>query len=216
MTEHVPASTFEAKKHSYRQTQDGIVIAFTVHPNDVSAALAMAPLGTRFMVAAAEITDSEEPASGPGASLSGPVRHEVPAVAPQSGEETAATPSPQVAGGLARAASLPPERRSEIATEAANARWNKDKPTRHWDTLPPATQAGIRCGEERFWEFLAETVSASWEAHGHDAAGVVRWLCDVTSRSELNSNRPAAFRWRALEEEYQTWLTTQAHKDLVR
>lgn len=53
---------FEAKKHAFRQTQEGVVISFVVHPNDVTAAIAMAPLGTRFMVGFAEIGDDEKPA----------------------------------------------------------------------------------------------------------------------------------------------------------
>lgn len=50
---------FEAKKHAYRQTQDGIVISFVLHPSDVSPALAAAALGTRYMVAFAEIAGDE-------------------------------------------------------------------------------------------------------------------------------------------------------------
>ena len=52
---------FEAKKHAYRQTQDGTVISFLIHVNDVSAEVAMAALGTRFMVAFAEIGPDEKP-----------------------------------------------------------------------------------------------------------------------------------------------------------
>lgn len=55
---------FEAKKHAYRQTQDGVVISFVVHPSDISEAMAMAALGTRFMVAFAEIGDDEKPKGG--------------------------------------------------------------------------------------------------------------------------------------------------------
>lgn len=50
--------SFEAKKHAYRQTQDGIVVSFVIHPNDIDAAFAIAPLGTRYMIGFAEITDS--------------------------------------------------------------------------------------------------------------------------------------------------------------
>lgn len=55
---------FEAKKHAYRQTQDGIVVSFVIHPNDVDSAFAVAPLGTRYMVGFSEITDS--PVAQPG------------------------------------------------------------------------------------------------------------------------------------------------------
>ena len=63
------AMHFEAKKHAYRQTQDGIVVSFVVHPNDMAADLAIAPLGTHYVVAlapyeekAAEVERQPEPA----------------------------------------------------------------------------------------------------------------------------------------------------------
>lgn len=52
---------FEAKKHAYRQTQDGIVVSFVIHPNDLDATFAIAPLGTRYMVGFAEIGDDGGP-----------------------------------------------------------------------------------------------------------------------------------------------------------
>lgn len=55
------AEHFEAKKHAYRQTQDGVVISFVCHPNDVAKMLTLAPLGTRYMVAVEEIGDDEKP-----------------------------------------------------------------------------------------------------------------------------------------------------------
>lgn len=53
--------SFEAKKHSYRQTQDGIVISFVVHPDDVSSELALAPLGTIYMIGFAKVGDDSKP-----------------------------------------------------------------------------------------------------------------------------------------------------------
>lgn len=58
-----PAFHFEAKKHAYRQTQDGIVVSFVVHPNDVCADLAIAPLGTQYIVALAPYTEAASPSS---------------------------------------------------------------------------------------------------------------------------------------------------------
>lgn len=52
---------FEAKKHAYRQTQDGVVISFVIHPNDVAPDLATAALGTRYMLGFAEIGDDDQP-----------------------------------------------------------------------------------------------------------------------------------------------------------
>ena len=48
-------TNFEAKLLGFRRTQDGVVVSYVVHPSDVSAELAIAPLGTRYMVAVAEI-----------------------------------------------------------------------------------------------------------------------------------------------------------------
>lgn len=52
---------FEAKKHGWRQTQDGYVVSFVIHPQEIDAALAVAPFGTRYMLAFAEISDDDKP-----------------------------------------------------------------------------------------------------------------------------------------------------------
>jgi hypothetical protein len=51
----------EAKKHAYRQTQDGVVVSFVLHPQDIPDNLATAPLGTRYMIALVEVNDDETP-----------------------------------------------------------------------------------------------------------------------------------------------------------
>lgn len=51
----------EAKKHGYRQTQDGVVVSFVLHPQEIPDALATAALGTRYMLAMVEIGDNDEP-----------------------------------------------------------------------------------------------------------------------------------------------------------
>lgn len=55
------AAHCEAKKHAYRQTQDGVVVSFVLHPQDVPQGLALASLGTRYMLAMVEIGDDEQP-----------------------------------------------------------------------------------------------------------------------------------------------------------
>lgn len=52
---------FEARKHAIRQTADGWVVSFIIHPNDITPEFATAPLGTRYMVGFAEISDDEKP-----------------------------------------------------------------------------------------------------------------------------------------------------------
>lgn len=60
----VPASHCEAVKLSYRQTKDGLVVSFAIHPNDMPDDLATAALGTRYMLALAKIGDDETPVAG--------------------------------------------------------------------------------------------------------------------------------------------------------
>lgn len=55
------ATHFEGRKWAYRQTKEGTVISFLVHPNDISPEIAAAPLGLRCMVAFAAIGDDEQP-----------------------------------------------------------------------------------------------------------------------------------------------------------
>lgn len=51
----------EVRKIAYRQSKDGMVVAFVVHPNDMPDALATAELGTRYRMALVEIGDDEQP-----------------------------------------------------------------------------------------------------------------------------------------------------------
>lgn len=53
------ALAFEAKKISYRQTKEGEVISFLLHPNDRPVDLLNAPLGQRYQVAAVALNDDD-------------------------------------------------------------------------------------------------------------------------------------------------------------
>ena len=55
------AESFEAKKYAYRQTKEGMVLSFVLHPDDVPKEMATAPIGQRYMVACAQIDDHENP-----------------------------------------------------------------------------------------------------------------------------------------------------------
>ena len=55
------AESFEAKKYAYRQTKDGMVLSFVLHPDDVPKEMATAPIGQRYMIACAQIDDYENP-----------------------------------------------------------------------------------------------------------------------------------------------------------
>lgn len=51
---------FEAIKYALRQSKDGYVVSFVVHPDDVPDDLSKSKIGTRYMVAFAEISDDEK------------------------------------------------------------------------------------------------------------------------------------------------------------
>ena len=51
----------EMVKYAYRQTKDGVVVSFVVHPNDVPAELSTAHIGARYMVVLVQIGDDELP-----------------------------------------------------------------------------------------------------------------------------------------------------------
>lgn len=56
---------FEGVKAAYRQTKDGVVVSFVVHPNEVPDGLATAPLGSRYIVALVQVGDDEKPIQQP-------------------------------------------------------------------------------------------------------------------------------------------------------
>ena len=56
MTEHSFIKC-EAVKTAYRQNKSGIVVSFLLHPSEFSSELAIAPIGTRVILAVAEIKE---------------------------------------------------------------------------------------------------------------------------------------------------------------
>jgi hypothetical protein len=51
----------EMVKYAYRQTRDGIVVSFVVHPNDIPAALSTSHIGSRYVAVLVQIGDDEKP-----------------------------------------------------------------------------------------------------------------------------------------------------------
>lgn len=54
----------EAVFYALRKTRDGIVVSFVLHPNELSDGLTRSPIGTRVLLAVAEVSD--EPAAPEG------------------------------------------------------------------------------------------------------------------------------------------------------
>lgn len=73
-----------------------------------------------------------------------------------------------------------------------------------WRELQPAAQAGIRCADKRFQDYLAVEYGFDGET-AEQAAETVRSICGVKSRSELSSNHKARVIWHQLDAAYLQW-----------
>lgn len=128
----VPAVSCEARKASYRQSKEGLVVSFVIHPSDMPDALAVAPLGQRYMLALAAIGDDEQPV---------PVQQQE-------------TPSDRSAKAKAKYASSTERQQALVRA----ARLPKDQRFQHWvwdHTGFPSDEAGAieflrhKCGGSR-------------------------------------------------------------------
>lgn len=80
-----------------------------------------------------------------------------------------------------------------------------------WRALGTTKQAGIRCTDPVFWAWLEEERKYK-NVNSQDAAAViVRALCGVTSRSELEKpgNTEARTRWHQLDNAFQAWRANE-------
>jgi hypothetical protein len=86
-----------------------------------------------------------------------------------------------------------------------------DKPQagakRSWKDLAPSQQAGIRCDEPSFQEFLKAEYAL---IDVRNAASCVRAICGIASRAELNTNQKARVIWHQLNDQYQAWMRVGA------
>jgi hypothetical protein len=86
---------------------------------------------------------------------------------------------------------------------------------RRWRDLRPAKQTGIRCADPVFWAWLEEQGYPRGHRHccgNHDeAAELVRRLCGIASRSDLNkpgfTNERAV--WNEIDSAFQAWRAAE-------
>lgn len=55
------AISFEAVKVSMRQSKDGVMVTFAIHPNDQTNDLLIHPVGSRYQVALVQLDDEGQP-----------------------------------------------------------------------------------------------------------------------------------------------------------
>lgn len=58
------AINFEAVKIAMTQDKNGLILKLAIHPSDAPQDLVVAPVGTRYMVAAVMLNDQDEPVKG--------------------------------------------------------------------------------------------------------------------------------------------------------
>lgn len=117
----------------------------------------------------------------------------------------------------------PIEHHAEIARIAVHGAWvavarleepkqetarAEPKDKKNWRDMPPAQQAAIRCNEPIFWAYLKDQHSdvITLNPIGPDeCAEVVRDMCGVQSRKELNDNHKARTIWFNLDQGFLAW-----------
>lgn len=81
---------------------------------------------------------------------------------------------------------------------------------RDWGTLGRAQRAGIRCGDAKFLAWLSEREHSTIGVFEPEvAANVVRNICGVRSRAELDTDFGAGHRWDDLDAEFRNWQRQQ-------
>lgn len=159
----------EMVKYAYRQTKDGVVVSFVVHPNDIPAALSTSHIGARFVAVLVQIGDDELPVHQPAKEKKQNVAH----------------------------IDAPATSQSVVDKPPAGAK-------RDWRDLQPAQQAGIRCAEPIFVAFLQEHHTKEWH-ETREAAACVRFILNINSRAEINTNHKVRTAWHQLDEQFQGW-----------
>jgi hypothetical protein len=85
---------------------------------------------------------------------------------------------------------------------------------KRWEDLTPAQQAGIRCQEQSFADFIADKFPEL--SQGTDPAVFVRGYCGVSSRGLIFKGSQAEQRWNLLESSYQAWLSERQYAEVIR
>jgi hypothetical protein len=106
----------------------------------------------------------------------------------------------KAAGDVATREDAPAPFRKDAARASAESP-AAPKPTRaprKWDDMPLAEQAGVRCQDKKFWNYL-DVSNADQAAHR------VCNVCVVVSRKDILPGTAAGQTWMALERDYQAW-----------
>lgn len=199
----VPAVHCEALKVAYRQTKDGLVVSFVIHPNDMPDALAVAPLGTRYMLVVSQIGDDEQPVPPAGAQdrkdarLSGdPLAGEHP-IEPDFSAGNLPPRAPVAAPPAGEPHGLEEIRQHYAAKERYAAMSLSEQARVRSALLPRDEQFRAWVAHERRWDAIVE-VATEQDAIEH----IREKCCNGGSRSLIADDPECYDKFLALETEY--------------
>ena len=88
------------------------------------------------------------------------------------------------------------------------------KERRSWSDLSYAQQAGIRCNEPDFWEFINELAECPPDTINspEGAASFVRVHCGVKSRAQITVGSLASNNWLNLNDKYEAWQREREYR----
>lgn len=78
------------------------------------------------------------------------------------------------------------------------------KKSMDWRDVQPAAQAGIRCNEQRFRDYLAVEYGEETNTP-EEAASALRRISKVNSRAEFSTNQKARMFWHQMDSAYRAW-----------
>lgn len=198
----IPTIELEVKKHGLTQRQKkgdepgkvGVVwtLSLTVNKEDMdrNKALEDAPMGTRYLAVLVELTDDDEEAAHRKADKT--ARHLV---------------------GTQEIEIQPPTSEQQAYIDRMQAAKITKPPKQAWDDMPLSKQAGMKCRDPQFQNYMAMKLCApvsptntDFKKYGTDgafAACRVRFSCGVDSMAQFSRDLTAGLQWKALYREYE-------------
>jgi hypothetical protein len=107
------------------------------------------------------------------------------------------------------------ENREGLSGITDTIRGETAKPHRPFNSLPLSQQAGIRCNDGQFHDFLCIREDTP-DIPEEQVPDLVRAICLISSRAQLDTNDICAQKWRKLEEEFQAYLTDLRYAGTAR
>ena len=111
-------------------------------------------------------------------------------------------PNPAVECPVAIARINPAKATEKPASDAPMQSVAQLKTPRRFSELPYATQAALKCDDPAFHLFLREKIVDD----GRSPAEIVREICGVRSRAEIQPGTDAEGRWRWILSGYEAWM----------